>query len=149
MSTNPLLKVKDLQVHFDTDDGVLHAVDGVNFHIDRSETLGVVGESGCGKSVTAMTIMKLLAMPPGRIANGQIWFEGTDLVQADAQTMRNLRAKEIAMIFQEPMTSLNPVLSVGEQIAETLRLHEGLTTCLLYTSPSPRDRTRSRMPSSA
>jgi peptide/nickel transport system ATP-binding protein len=89
--------------------------------------LGVVGESGCGKSVTAMTIMKLLAMPPGRIANGQIWFEGQDLVQADAQTMRKLRAKEIAMIFQEPMTSLNPVLSVGEQIAETLRLHEGLT----------------------
>ena len=125
--SNPLLKVQDLQVHFDTDDGVLHAVDGVNFHIDRSETLGVVGESGCGKSVTAMTIMKLLAMPPGRIANGQIWFEGQDLVQANAQTMRNLRAKEIAMIFQEPMTSLNPVLSVGEQIAETLRLHEGLT----------------------
>jgi peptide/nickel transport system ATP-binding protein len=97
MSTNPLLKVQDLQVHFDTDDGVLHAVDGVNFHIDRSETLGVVGESGCGKSVTAMTIMKLLAIPPGRIANGQIWFQGQDLVQADAQTMRNLRAKEIAM----------------------------------------------------
>ena len=127
MSTNPLLRVQDLQVHFDTDDGVLHAVDGVNFHIDRSETLGVVGESGCGKSVTAMTIMKLLAMPPGRIANGQIWFQGKDLVQADAQSMRNLRAKEIAMIFQEPMTSLNPVLSVGEQIAESLRLHEGLT----------------------
>jgi peptide/nickel transport system ATP-binding protein len=125
--SNPLLKVQDLQVHFHTDDGVLHAVDGVNFHIDRSETLGVVGESGCGKSVTAMTIMKLLAMPPGRIANGQIWFEGQDLVQADAPTMRKLRAKEIAMIFQEPMTSLNPVLSVGEQIAETLRLHEGLT----------------------
>jgi len=127
MSTNPLLKVQDLQVHFDTDDGVLHAVDGVNFHIDRSETLGVVGESGCGKSVTAMTIMKLLAMPPGRIASGQILFEGTDLVKADAHTMRNLRAKEIAMIFQEPMTSLNPVLSVGEQIAESLRLHEGLS----------------------
>jgi peptide/nickel transport system ATP-binding protein len=127
MSTNPLLKVQDLQVHFDTDDGVLHAVEGVNFHIDRSETLGVVGESGCGKSVTAMTIMKLLAMPPGRIASGQILFEGTDLVKADAHTMRNLRAKEIAMIFQEPMTSLNPVLSVGEQIAESLRLHEGLS----------------------
>ena len=125
--SNPLLRVQDLKVHFDTDDGVLHAVDGVNFHIDRSETLGVVGESGCGKSVTAMTIMKLLAMPPGRIANGQIWFEGQDLVQADAQAMRSLRAKEIAMIFQEPMTSLNPVLSVGEQIAESLRLHEGLT----------------------
>ena len=125
--SNPLLRVCDLQVHFDTDAGFLHAVDGVNFHIDRSETLGVVGESGCGKSVTAMTIMKLLAMPPGRIAQGQIWFEEQDLVQADAQTMRNLRAKEIAMIFQEPMTSLNPVLSVGEQIAESLRLHEGLT----------------------
>jgi peptide/nickel transport system ATP-binding protein len=105
----------------------LHAVDGVSFHIDRSETLGVVGESGCGKSVTAMTIMKLLAMPPGRIANGQIWFEGRDLVQADAQAMQKIRAREIAMVFQEPMTSLNPVLSVGEQIGESLRLHEGLT----------------------
>jgi peptide/nickel transport system ATP-binding protein len=122
-----LLKVQDLQVHFDTDDGVLHAVDGVSFHIDRSETLGVVGESGCGKSVTAMTIMKLLAMPPGRIANGQIWFEGQDLVQADSAAMQKIRAREIAMVFQEPMTSLNPVLSVGEQIAETLRLHEGLS----------------------
>ena len=125
--SNPLLRVQDLKVHFDTDDGILHAVDGVNFHIDRSETLGVVGESGCGKSVTAMTIMKLLAMPPGRIADGQIWFEGQDLVQVDAQTMRGLRAKQIAMIFQEPMTSLNPVLSVGEQVAESLRLHEGLS----------------------
>jgi peptide/nickel transport system ATP-binding protein len=125
--SNPLLRVQDLKVHFDTDDGILHAVDGVNFHIDRSETLGVVGESGCGKSVTAMTIMKLLAMPPGRIADGQIWFEGQDLVQVDVQTMRGLRAKQIAMIFQEPMTSLNPVLSVGEQIAESLRLHEGLS----------------------
>ena len=124
---SPLLRVQDLKVHFDTDDGILHAVDGVNFHIDRSETLGVVGESGCGKSVTAMTIMKLLAMPPGRIADGQIWFEGQDLVQVDAQTIRGLRAKQIAMIFQEPMTSLNPVLSVGEQIAESLRLHEGLS----------------------
>jgi peptide/nickel transport system ATP-binding protein len=122
-----LLKVQDLQVHFDTDDGVLHAVDGVSFHIDRSETLGVVGESGCGKSVTAMTIMKLLAMPPGRIAQGQIWFEGQDLVQADSAAMQKIRARQIAMVFQEPMTSLNPVLTVGEQIAETLRLHEGLS----------------------
>ncbi len=122
-----LLKVQDLQVHFDTDDGVLHAVDGVSFHIDRSETLGVVGESGCGKSVTAMTIMKLLAMPPGRIANGQIWFEGRDLVQADSAAMQKIRAREIAMVFQEPMTSLNPVLTVGEQIGESLRLHEGLS----------------------
>jgi peptide/nickel transport system ATP-binding protein len=122
-----LLKVQDLQVHFDTDDGVLHAVDGVSFHIDRSETLGVVGESGCGKSVTAMTIMKLLAMPPGRIAQGQIWFEGQDLVQADSAAMQKIRAREIAMVFQEPMTSLNPVLTVGEQIGESLRLHEGLS----------------------
>jgi peptide/nickel transport system ATP-binding protein len=99
----------------------------VSFHIDRSETLGVVGESGCGKSVTAMTIMKLLAMPPGRIAHGQIWFEGQDLVQADSVAMQKIRAREIAMVFQEPMTSLNPVLTVGEQIAESLRLHEGLS----------------------
>jgi peptide/nickel transport system ATP-binding protein len=99
----------------------------VSFHIDRGETLGVVGESGCGKSVTAMTIMKLLAMPPGRIAHGQIWFEGQDLVQADSAAMQKIRAREIAMVFQEPMTSLNPVLTVGEQIAETLRLHEGLS----------------------
>jgi peptide/nickel transport system ATP-binding protein len=99
----------------------------VSFHIDRSETLGVVGESGCGKSVTAMTIMKLLAMPPGRIAHGQIWFEGQDLVQADSAAMQKIRAREIAMVFQEPMTSLNPVLTVGEQIAESLRLHEGLS----------------------
>ena len=122
-----LLKVQDLQVHFDTDDGVLHAVDGVSFHIDGSETLGVVGEPGCGKSVTAMTIMKLLAMPPGRIAHGQIWFEGQDLVQADSAAMQKIRAREIAMVFQEPMTSLNPVLTVGEQIGESLRLHEGLS----------------------
>jgi len=122
-----MLKIENLKVHFDTDDGVLYAVDGVNLHIDRGETLGVVGESGCGKSVTAMTIMKLLPMPPGRIAAGQIWFEGQDLVQANEAVMRQLRAREIAMIFQEPMTSLNPVLSVGEQIAESLRLHEGLS----------------------
>jgi len=122
-----LLQVKNLVVEFPSRHGTLRALDEISFEISPGETLGVVGESGCGKSVTAMTIMKLLAMPPGRIANGQIWFQGQDLVQADAQTMRNLRAKEIAMIFQEPMTSLNPVLSVGEQIAETLRLHEGLT----------------------
>ena len=127
MTPQPMLKIENLKVHFDTDDGVLYADDGVNLHIDRGETLGVVGESGCGKSVTAMTIMKLLPMPPGRIAAGQIWFEGQDLVQANEAVMRQLRAREIAMIFQEPMTSLNPVLSVGEQIAESLRLHEGLS----------------------
>lgn len=122
-----LLQVRDLKVHFRTDDGVLHAVDGVDLHIKRGETLGVVGESGCGKSVTAMTIMKLLAMPPGFIAGGEILFEGRDLVKASNADMRKIRSREIAMIFQEPMTSLNPVFSVGEQIAEALRLHEGLS----------------------
>jgi len=126
-SEQALLRVRDLKVHFRTDDGILHAVDGVDLHINRGETLGVVGESGCGKSVTAMTIMKLLAMPPGFIAGGEILFEGRDLVKATNAEMRTFRSREIAMIFQEPMTSLNPVFSVGEQIAEALRLHEGLS----------------------
>ena len=122
-----LLEVKDLRVYFDTEDGVLHAVDGVSFGIARGETLGVVGESGCGKSVTAMTVMRLLPMPPGRIAGGSVHWQGKDLVTADDATIRAVRAREIAMIFQEPMTSLNPVYSVGEQIAEVVRLHQGLS----------------------
>jgi len=121
-----LLEVDDLRVYFDTEDGVLHAVDGVSFGIARGETLGVVGESGCGKSVTAMTVMRLLPMPPGRIAGGSVHWQGKDLVKADDATIRAVRAREIAMIFQEPMTSLNPVYSVGEQIAEVVRLHQGL-----------------------
>ncbi|NDC70396.1 MAG: ABC transporter ATP-binding protein [Betaproteobacteria bacterium] len=122
-----LLQVRDLKVHFRTDAGILHAVDGIDFHIHRAETLGVVGESGCGKSVTAMAIMKLLAMPPGFIAGGEIRFADRDLLKLDSGAMRKVRSREIAMIFQEPMTSLNPVFSVGEQIAEALRLHEGLS----------------------
>jgi peptide/nickel transport system ATP-binding protein len=122
-----LLEVEDLRVYFDTEDGVLHAVDGVSFGISRGETLGVVGESGCGKSVTAMTVMRLLPMPPGRIAGGSVRWQGKDLVTADDATIRAVRAREIAMIFQEPMTSLNPVYSVGEQIAEVVRLHQGLS----------------------
>ena len=121
-----LLEVEDLKVYFDTEDGVLHAVDGVDLAIDAGETLGLVGESGCGKSVTAMTVMRLLPMPPGRIAGGAVRWQGRDLVKADDATIRSVRAKEIAMIFQEPMTSLNPVYSVGEQIAEVVRLHQGL-----------------------
>ncbi len=124
--TEPLLQIKNLKTHFATDDGWVHAVDGVDLHIDRGETLGVVGESGCGKSVTAMTVMKLVAMPPGRIVAGQVLWQGRDLVPLPADAMRAIRAKEIAMVFQEPMTSLNPVYSVGEQVAEVLRLHEGL-----------------------
>ena len=123
----PLLQIRGLKTHFKTDDGWLHAVDGVDLTIDRGETVSVVGESGCGKTVTAMTVLKLLPMPPGRIVAGEVLWQGKDLVAATAEEMRRVRAKEIAIVFQEPMTSLNPVYSVGEQIAESLRLHDGLS----------------------
>jgi peptide/nickel transport system ATP-binding protein len=122
----PLLEVRGLRTHFATDDGVVRAVDGVDLSIDRGETLGVVGESGCGKSVTAMTVLKLIPMPPGRIAGGQVLWQGRDLVPLSQEEMQRIRAREIGIVFQEPMTSLNPVYTVGYQIAETLRLHEGL-----------------------
>jgi peptide/nickel transport system ATP-binding protein len=122
-----LLEIKGLKTHFKTDDGWLHAVDGVDMTVDGGETLGVVGESGCGKSVTAKTVMKLIDMPPGKIVGGQVLWQGRDLVPLPADEMRKIRAKEIAIIFQEPMTSLNPVYAVGEQIAESVRLHEGLS----------------------
>jgi len=121
-----LLEIRGLKTHFATDDGMVHAVDGVDLTIDEGETLGVVGESGCGKSVTAFSVMRLLPMPPARIVAGEILFRGRDLLKVSDAEMRDIRAKEIAMIFQEPMTSLNPVYSVGEQIAEVVRLHEGL-----------------------
>ena len=123
----PLLEIKGLKTHFSTDDGILQAVDGVDISINKGETLCVVGESGCGKTVTAMSILKLIAMPPGRIAAGQIIFEGRDLVPLTSNQLDEIRAKEIGFIFQEPMTSLNPVLTVGEQIAESLRRHEAVT----------------------
>jgi peptide/nickel transport system ATP-binding protein len=122
-----LLDIRGLKTHFKTDDGWLHAVDGVDIAIDRGETVGVVGESGCGKSVTAMSVLRLIAEPPGRIVAGQILWQGRDLVPLAIDAMRLIRMKEIAIVFQEPMTSLNPVYSVGEQIAEGLRLHEGLS----------------------
>jgi peptide/nickel transport system ATP-binding protein len=121
-----LLEIRGLKTHFKTDDGWVHAVDGVDITVERGETLGVVGESGCGKSVTAMTVLKLIAMPPGRIVAGQVLWQGRDLVPLSPDEMRRIRAKEIAIVFQEPMTSLNPVYTVGEQIAEVLRLHERL-----------------------
>jgi peptide/nickel transport system ATP-binding protein len=117
-----LLRVDGLVTQFRTSEGVVHAVDGVSFNIQQGETLGLVGESGCGKSVTALSIMGLIEHP-GRIASGHILFEGTDLVGLDHEEMRQLRGKEIAMIFQEPMTSLNPVYTVGDQIAEMAQLH--------------------------
>ncbi len=121
-----LLEVRGLKTHFATDEGWVHAVDGVDLAIDGGETLGVVGESGCGKTVTALTVLKLIAMPPGRIVAGQILWQGRDLVPLDEGEMQKIRAKEIAIVFQEPMTSLNPVYTVGEQIAEVVRLHERL-----------------------
>jgi peptide/nickel transport system ATP-binding protein len=125
-ATDPLLAIRGLKVHFATDDGMVRAVDGVDIEVGRGETVCVVGESGCGKTVTAMTVLKLIAMPPGRIVAGQILWQGRDLVPLPSDAMRRIRAKEIAIVFQEPMTSLNPVYPVGEQIAEVLRQQEGL-----------------------
>ncbi|WP_338701560.1 ABC transporter ATP-binding protein [Bradyrhizobium sp. 26S5] len=122
-----LLEIKGLKTHFTTDDGILQAVDGVDISINRGETLCVVGESGCGKTVTAMSILKLIAMPPGKIVAGEIMFEGRDLVPLTSHELDDIRAKEIGFIFQEPMTSLNPVLTIGEQISESLRRHEAVT----------------------
>jgi len=122
----PLLDVKGLKTHFFTDEGVVRAVDGVDLYIKPGETLGVVGESGCGKSVTALSVMRLIPQPPGRIVAGSIVYNGRNLLELTPAQMRKIRGKEIAMIFQEPMTSLNPVFTVGEQIAEAIRLHEGL-----------------------
>ena len=122
-----LLDIRGLKTHFKTDDGWLHAVDGVDIAIDQGETVCVVGESGCGKSVTAMSILKLTPMPPGKIVEGQILWQGRDIVPLSDAEMQRIRLKEIAVVFQEPMTSLNPVYTVGEQIAEGLRLHEGLS----------------------
>src|SRR6201985_1499149 len=121
-----LLEIRGLKTHFNSDDGMVRAVDGVSLTIDRGETLGVVGEAGCGKTVTAMTVLKLIQMPPGRIVAGSVLWQGRDLVPLGADEMRRIRSKEIAIIFQEPMTSLNPVYTVGHQIAEVIRLHEGL-----------------------
>ena len=120
-----LLEVRDLQTHFPTRSGLVRAVDGVSFYLDRGELLGLVGESGCGKSITALSVMRLIA-PPGKIVNGEILFDGKDLLKLSDSEMRQMRGDDIAMIFQDPMTSLNPVFTVGEQIAEALRLHRNL-----------------------
>ncbi len=123
----PLLDIRGLRTEFATDDGVVGAVDGVDIDIGWGETVSVVGESGCGKTVTALSVLKLIPMPPGRIAGGQILWQGRDLVPLDAAAMSAIRSKEIAIVFQEPMTSLNPVYTVGEQIAEVIRRHAGVS----------------------
>ena len=122
----PLLRLEDLKTHFFTDDGVVRAVDGVTYELGERETLAVVGESGSGKSVTALSILRLVADPPGRIVSGRILFRDRDLATLSHAEMRKIRGKEISMIFQEPMTSLNPVYSCGEQIMEAVVLHEGV-----------------------
>ena len=118
-----LLEVRDLQTHFFSEQGVVKAVDGVDFELYPGESLGIVGESGCGKSVTSLSIMKLVPQPPGRIVGGSIRFNGVDLTKFSNDQMRKIRGNDISMIFQEPMTSLNPVYTVGDQIAATIILH--------------------------
>jgi oligopeptide/dipeptide ABC transporter ATP-binding protein len=122
----PLLEIRELKTHFFTRDGVVRAVDGVSCRLDPGETLAVVGESGCGKSVTALSVLRLIASPPGRIVGGEVLFNGRNLLELTDAEMRRIRGNEISMIFQEPMTSLNPVLTIGRQIAETLVLHQGM-----------------------
>jgi len=122
----PLIQVKDLRTSFFTPEGEVKAVDGVSFEIDEGKTLGLVGESGCGKSVTALSILRLVPSPPGRIVGGEILYRGRDLLKLDNESMRKIRGNEISMIFQEPMTSLNPVFTVGNQIGEAIHLHQGL-----------------------
>jgi oligopeptide/dipeptide ABC transporter ATP-binding protein len=121
-----ILEIKNLSTHFETEHGVIKAVDDVEIVVDGGDTLGIVGESGCGKTVLALSIMRLVPSPPGRIVSGSIVFNGVDLLRLDNAEMRKVRGKDISMIFQEPMTSLNPVLRIGDQIAEAITLHQGL-----------------------
>jgi len=121
-----LLEVRNLKTYFYTYEGTARAVDGVSYHLDSGEALGIVGESGCGKSVTAASIMRIVPDPPGRIVSGEIRLHGQDLVRLTQKEMRRIRGRRVAMIFQEPMTSLNPVFTIGDQIAEMFILHKGM-----------------------
>ncbi|MBW2623317.1 MAG: ABC transporter ATP-binding protein [Deltaproteobacteria bacterium] len=122
----PLLDVKNLKTQFFTDTGVVKAVDGISFDLSAGETLGLVGESGCGKSVTALSILRLIPNPPGKVVGGEIFFDGRDLLQISDNEIRDVRGNHIAMIFQEPMTSLNPVLTIGRQVSEPMEVHQGI-----------------------
>lgn len=127
MKQETVLEVKNLQTYFYSSEGVAKAVDGVSFTLQKGETLGIVGESGCGKSMTSLSLLRLVPSPPGKIINGEILLNNTDILKLSDEELRKIRGNKISMIFQEPMTSLNPVLSVGEQIAESIRLHQGLS----------------------
>ena len=129
-----LLEVRNLKTYFYTEDGVVPAVDGVDFSLDKGTTLGIVGESGSGKSVTSLSVMGLIPNPPGKIEAGEIIFEGEDLLKKSEAEMRKIRGNDISMIFQEPMTSLNPVFTIGDQIIEAIVLHQGLSSLQLGTS---------------
>jgi oligopeptide/dipeptide ABC transporter ATP-binding protein len=124
VAEQPLLSVRNLKTYFYTDEGVVRAVDGLSYDLHKGETLGIVGESGCGKSVHALSVMRLIPTPPGKIVEGEVLFEGKNLLTLKDEAMRHIRGNRIAMIFQEPMTSLNPVLTIGEQIAEAVILHQ-------------------------
>ncbi|NLA92143.1 MAG: ABC transporter ATP-binding protein [Spirochaetales bacterium] len=122
-----LLEVRDLKTHFKTDAGIVKAVDGISFDLNEGETLGIVGESGCGKSVTNLSIMRLIQSPPGKIVGGEIFFEGVDILKLPESELRKIRGNEISMIFQDPMTSLNPFLKISTQMVETIRLHQKMS----------------------
>ena len=122
----PLLKVENLKTYFYTEEGVVPAVDGLDFELMPDETLAIVGESGCGKSVTSISILQIVATPPGKIIDGRIMFRGENLLEKSEKEMRKIRGNHISMIFQEPLTSLNPVFTIGYQITDILRLHQGL-----------------------
>jgi oligopeptide/dipeptide ABC transporter ATP-binding protein len=124
--TEPRLTVEELRTYFYTERGIARAVDGVSFTVEQGDTLGIVGESGCGKSVTALSILRLVRQPPGKVESGRVLFEGRDLLALSPAEMRKVRGNRISMIFQDPMSSLNPVFTVGEQVAESIRLHQGL-----------------------
>ncbi len=125
-NNRPLLEVKDLKTYFYTEDGIVRAVNGISYRLHEGEAMGLVGESGCGKSVSALSILRLIPSPPGKIVGGQVLFEGRDLLKLSDEEIRKVRGNQIAMVFQDPMTSLNPVLTIGRQISEALELHKGM-----------------------
>ena len=141
-----ILQVKNLQAHFKTDAGIVKAVDGVSFDLHKGEMLAIVGESGSGKSVTNLAIMNLIPNPPGKIVGGEVWYNGQDILKMNKKEIRRLRGNKISMIFQDPMTSLNPFLKISTQMIETIRLHQGLSkkdararqsTCLKWSAFPP------------
>lgn len=134
--SEPVLQVKGLKTYYYTEEGVVPAVDGLDFEVEPGETFAIVGESGCGKSVTSLSILRLIPSPPGKIIDGEIIYHGQDLVKKSEREMRSIRGNDISMIFQEPMTSLNPVFTVGQQIGESFRFHQQMGKAEMLKCPS-------------